>query len=175
LEFSKADKKEFGMEFNEIFQFFLMHNSTLKVISVASCDKEGKPNGAPKMLVDIMEPNAVFFLEYKFTRTYSNITENPQISLSFMDDPSFTGYRLTGTCEILTEGDEYEQTKIKWTERLGRYEVDRIIQRVKGLYSSKEAEENLPKDFEVIKVTAKEASIVKPDRVLRAINPKKKS
>ncbi len=156
------------MDFKKIFRRFIEHKKNLKVISVASCSETCRPNSAPKMLVDIVEPNQVFFLDYKFTQTYSNSLKNPQLSLSFMDDDVFEGYRLTGTCEVLESGKEYEAAKKSWEKRLISYEADRIIKRVRGDYSAREDESTLPKDFVVMKVTAEEASIVKPDRVLRA-------
>lgn len=156
------------MNFKEIFQHFIEQKRNLKVVSVASCDLHCKPNSAPKMLVDIVEPNVVLFLDYKFTVTYSNLQSNPQLSLSFMDDASFTGYRMTGIGQVLESGEEFESAKSCWDKRVIGYETDRIIQRVRGGYSTKTSESHLPKDFVIIKFTSKEASVVKPDRVFRA-------
>ncbi|MBI2167834.1 MAG: pyridoxamine 5'-phosphate oxidase family protein [Candidatus Omnitrophica bacterium] len=154
--------------FKDIFTQFLDHEERLKVISVASCDRRLTPNSAPKMLVDMVKPNRVFFLDYKFTRTYSNLCENPKISISFMDDDTFTGCRLTGTAEALESGRDYERAKKSWEKRLISYEADRILKRITGQYSTREAENTLPKDFVIVKFMGEEASMVKPDRVLRA-------
>lgn len=156
------------MSFKQIFENFLDHQKELKVISVASCDLHGKPNSAAKLLVDVAEPNRVFFLDYNHTQTYSNMQSNPQLSISFMDDAAFTGYRMTGTGEAVTAGKEYEAARKSWEKRLISYEADRIVRRVMGHYSTKESENTLPKDFVIIKFTAKEAAVIKPDRVLRA-------
>lgn len=154
--------------FKETFEQFLEHKNGLKVISVASASPEGTPNSAPKMLVDVRRPNQVLFLEYQFTRTYSNLRANPKLSLSFMDDDAFTGYRLTGRAEVLAVGAEYEAARKNWEKRLVSYEADRIVKRVTGQYSTRQAENTLPRDFVIVKFTAEEAAIVKPDRVLRA-------
>ena len=160
------------IDFKKIFAEFLENKKQLKVISVASCDSSCHPNSAPKMLIDIAEPNRVYFLDYRFTKTYSNIQKNSIVSVSFMDDDSFTGYRLTGSCEILSSGKEYEVAKKSWEKKLISYEADRIVKRVTGRYSTREAENVLPKDFVVVKILAEEASTVKPDRVLRAVHAK---
>src|SRR3989338_8118404 len=118
--------------FKNIFDRFLEHKKNLKIISVASADSKCRPNSAHKMLVDVIAPNEILFLDYKFTQTFSNINQNPQLSISFMDDAAFTGYRLTGH------------------------------------YSTREAENNLPKNFVIVKFIAEEASMIKPDRVFRA-------
>ena len=157
------------MNFQEIFNSFLEHEKELKVVSVASCDKSSKPNSAHKMLVDVHEPNVILFLDYNHTQTYGNMQANPQLSVSFMDDAGFAGYRLTGTAEVLKSGSkEFEEARKSWNKKLISYEADRIIRRVQGQYSTRNAENKLPPDFVIVKFIAKEASTIMPDRVLRA-------
>lgn len=156
------------MNFQNIFEAFLHKKTELKVINVASCTRKAKPNSASKMLVDIKLPNIVYFLDYTSTQSYHNIMENPQISVSFMDDAAFTGYRLTGPCGILQAGPEYEQASKSWERRQISYEAERIIQRMTGRYSTREGERSLPKDFVIMKLEAAEGSVVKPDRIFRA-------
>ena len=156
------------MKFDQIFKRFVEHGAKLKTISVASCDLEGVPNSASKMLIAIEPPNAVYFLDYKSTRTYSNSVANPRLSVSFMDDMHFLGYRLTGKGVVLESGEDYKKARQKWEKRLIRYEADRILQRVRGEYSARDAENVLPKDFVIIKLAAEEAAMIRPDRVFRA-------
>jgi general stress protein 26 len=156
------------MDFKEIFECFADCKKTLKTISVASSDLHGKPNSAAKMLVDIVEPNRIYYLDYRNTQTFTNLKENPQLSISFMNDAAFTGYRLTGTAEIIESGPEMEAAKKSWDRRVISYEADRILARVTGRYSTKESEMMLPPDFVIIKFTAREAAVIKPDRVFRA-------
>ncbi len=159
----------YGEAFDAIFESFSSHSLQLKVLHVATCDPQGKPNSAPKMLVDVVLPNRVYFLDYVYTQTYANIVANGQASVSFMDDAAFRGFRLTGNCQVLETGKELEQARQRWAKRLIRYEATRIIDRARGLFSEKEAENALPHDFIIIRLDAQEGSIVKPDRVLRAI------
>lgn len=154
--------------FKDIFNRFLEHKRQLKVISVASADRRSKPNSAHKMLVDVQAPNEIYFLDYKFTQTFANIHKNSQLSVSFMDDAAFTGYRLTGTCQVMEKGAEFDAARGSWSKRLIAYEADRIIKRLTGHYSTREAENTLPKNFVIVKFTAEEASMIKPDRVFRA-------
>lgn len=156
------------MNFKSIFEVFLSKEKELKVISVASCTKNAKPNSASKMLVNIKSPNMVFFLDYKVTQSYHNILENPFISISFMDDAAFTGYRLSGPAKILSTGPEFEAASKSWERRQIAYEAERILQRLTGRYSTREGERSLPKDFVIVRLDANEGSVVKPDRVFRA-------
>ncbi len=156
------------MDFKGIFEAFLEKKNELKTISLASCGRNLKPNSASKMLVDIVRPNVVYFLDYKFTQSYANIMSNPQISVSYMDDANFTGYRMTGPCKILASGPEFDKAAESWEKRLITYEADRIIQRLTGRHSTREGERHLPKDFVIVKLEANEGSLVKPDRIFRA-------
>ncbi|HTL47394.1 MAG TPA: pyridoxamine 5'-phosphate oxidase family protein [Verrucomicrobiae bacterium] len=159
--------KTADLDFNQIFKRFVEHTKDLKTLSVATCDAGKVPNSASKMLVDIAQPNHVYFLDYRITQTYRNLTENPKVSVSFMDDAHFIGYRLTGGCDILEKGEEFDAVRQKWERRLISYEADRILKRVMGEYSARDAENVMPKDFVIMKITATEAAIIRPDRVLR--------
>ena len=155
------------MNFDEIFKAFLSSKNHLKMISVASCD-QNRPNSAAKMLVDVTAPNKVFYVEYKFTQTYANVQKNHNLSLSFMDDVNFTGYRLNGKGKILHKGVEFNKVKKEWDKRLIRYEADRMLRRITGHHSAREAENALPQDFVIVVFTAEEGSVIKPDRIFRA-------
>ncbi len=154
--------------FKELFANFLDQQKQLKIIQVASCDLQKKPNSAAKMLVSVEEPNQVYFLDFPHNQTYENIKVNPQLSISFMDDAAFTGYRLTGTAEILEKGSEFEVAKRRWSKRLIAYEADRIVKRITGQYSTTESESKLPEDFIIVKFVASEGAVIKPGRVFRA-------
>ncbi len=156
------------MDFNSIFDAFEEKKNQLKVISIATATKNAKPNAASKMLIDIKAPNTVYFLDYKFTQSYNNILTNPQVSVSFMDDVNFTGYRLTGPACVLESGPEFDEASRSWDKRLIAYETDRMIERIRGRHSTREAERHLPKDFVIVKLEANEGSAIKPDRIFRA-------
>lgn len=157
-----------AVDFGEIFNTFFEKKKDLKVISVASCTAQAEPNSASKMLVEIVKPNRLYFLDYKTTQSFHNISENPLISVSFMDDANFTGYRLTGSCKILESGPEYDEISKSWDKRLIGYEAERIVQRVTGRFSTREAEGHLPKDFVIMRLEARDGSVVKPGRIFRA-------
>ena len=157
-----------SVNFEAIFQNFLEKKKDLKVINVASCTKKAEPNSASKMLVEILKPNLLYFLDYKTTQSHHNMKENPVISVSFMDDAHFTGYRLTGPCEVLQSGAEYDQISESWDKRVIAYEAERIVQRISGRFSTREAEGHLPKDFVIVRLTARDGSVVKPGRICRA-------
>ena len=157
------------MEFAEIFRQFLEYHDRLKVVFVGSSDENGQPNCVPKMLIDIVKPNKVFYIDFKFSRTYANVNQNWQSSLAFMDDKTFIGFKLTGFSQVIDSGREFMLVKEKWTQKVISYEADRMIERIKGIFSGQPPAISLPDDYAIIKFIAEEAAIVKPDRVLKAI------
>ena len=155
------------MNVEDVFKNFISHEREIKVIYVASVGVRARVNCAPKLIAGFREPLTIYMLDYPYTMTHANITEHPQVSVSFMSDEIFTGYRLNGVCEILREGEEFEKARELWMKRLIAYEADRIYQRIKGLSSTREAENKVPEEFVILKFRAQSGSVVKPDRVCR--------
>lgn len=156
------------LEFPQIFRHFLDTRDLLKVITVATCDGQGNPNSAPKLLVDVIAPNKIYYLDYPYNRSFCNLQENNRLSMSFIDERAFQGYRLSGICSQLTESAELSKARKAWEKRADRYVVDRIVERIKGYSSAREAEGSLPQDYVIMEFLAKEAAVVKPDRALLA-------
>ena len=157
------------MKFSEITKKFIDHGRRLKTIFVATCSSAGEPNCAPKMLINVARSGAVYYLDYAFAKSYANLKVNPRISLSFMDDVEFLGYRLSGAAAILRPGREFDRAKGEWESRVIRYEAERLINRLKGKYSTRESELLLPENFVIVKFIADEAALVKPDRAIRSL------
>lgn len=157
-----------SVEFPQIFRHFLDTKELLKVITVASCDAHGNPNSAPKLLIDVIAPNRIYYLDYPYNRTYCNLQQNNRLSLSFMDERAFQGYRLSGVSKPLTDPAELAKARSVWGKRADRYVVDRIVERIKGHASAREAEGHLPQDYVIMEFLAKEAAVVKPDRAVLA-------
>ncbi len=155
------------MDFTEIFKEFLDRKANLKVVFVASSDWLGNPNCSPKMLIDVSPPNLIYYIDFKFSSTYQNISSNPNISLSFMDDKYFTGFRLKGHSEFLEHGKEFDKIKKVWDQRVVSYETSRMIERIKGIFSTRQSEITIPANFVITRFMAEEAAAVKPDRVLK--------
>lgn len=157
------------MNFREIFQQFYDYRHQLKVIFVASTDPVGQPNCAPKLLIEIVRPNKVYFVDLKGSLTLRSVRENPQSSIAFMDENRFLGFRFSGRVEPLALSVESERVRRKWFSRLVTYEAQWMLERIKGLGISPSPELVLPDDVVIMRFTAQEASQVQPGRIIRAI------
>lgn len=159
------------MGFREIFRQFLEHRQRLKAVFVASSDAAARPNCTPKLLVDIIKPNKVFYIDIKSSQSYRNVQQNWQTSLSFMDEKTFTGFKLIGRAQVLDAGGpEFISVKEEWYKRATAYEAERMVERIKGVFSGYVREITIPEDFVIMKFFAESASIAKPGRILAAMH-----
>ena len=77
-------------------------------VAVATADKVGKPNSAPKLLLKI-DGGIVYFIDYSMGKTAENLRVNPRVSLSLIDFHSLFGYVLNGRVEIIENGKIYDE------------------------------------------------------------------
>ena len=144
------------MVLKKIFRQFLEYRAQLKTIYVASSDEEGKPNCAPRMLIDIVKPNYVYYIDFKSSQTYANLQQNGWTSLAFMDEGSFAGFKLNGFSQVIHSGQEFELVEKKLTKIIDSYQVERMIERIKGILSNQPREIVLPRDYVIVKFIAEE-------------------
>ena len=144
------------MNFKERFGPFIERRGQLKVIYVATCSEMGQPNCAPRLIIDIAEPNKIYFVDFKSSQTHWNACRTKRASLAFMDKRRLMGFKLDGFCETMHEGKEFESVKAKWVKIVNTYHAERIIERVKGIISGRIGEILLSDDYVFIKFIAHE-------------------
>lgn len=145
------------MGLKQIFQEFIDHRRQLQVVYVATSDENGQPNCAPAIVIDIVKPNKVYYVDFKSSRTYANLAMNKQTSLAFLEEKSFLGLKLNGWSEVLEKGSEYKRLKNKLLSKINTYDAEQCIERVKGVVSHLPAEMTLPTDYVIIKFVANES------------------
>ena len=96
-------------------------------IGVATCDLKGAPNGAPKFVLKI-DGHTVYLVDYTIGTTWRNITVNPRVSLSWMDQATLTGYQLNGTVKVIEKGRVYEKMCREMAEKEIRLTAQHIIE-----------------------------------------------
>ena len=148
-----GSREKLGM----IFQEFLEYRPELKTIYVGSSDENGEPNCAPRMLIDILKPNLVFFIDFKSSKTYTNLQKNNRMSLAFMDTKTFVAFKLNGFSQLMYSGLEIELAEKKLAQIINSYHAERIIERIKGIFSDQPRELELPDDYVIIKFVAEES------------------
>lgn len=130
-------------------------------IAVATADKGGKPNCAPKLLLKI-DGGIAYFIDYSIGKTAENLKVNPEVSLSFIDINSLFGYRLNGKVEIIEKGKIYDECLKELREKEIGLSVERVIKGVQDGKSHKEFELEIPEHFLIYKVKIEEGCEISP-------------
>ena len=130
-------------------------------VGVATANKEGTPNSAPKLILKT-EGKTIYLIDYSIGKTAQNLKANPKVSLSFMDINTLVGYKLDGKAEIVDKGKIFDEC----LDELRARETDLTVERlVEGLHSGKahkEFELELPEHFLIYKVKVEEGSEISP-------------
>jgi diguanylate cyclase (GGDEF)-like protein len=142
------------VNFKERFKPFIEHRRQLKTIYVATCDETGQPNCAPRLLIDITEPNHIFYVDFKSSQSYANICSTKKVSLAFMDERNLVSFKINGRCETIQSSKELKTVKDKWAKIVNGYHAERIIERVTGVVSGRVGEIVLSEDYVFIKFSA---------------------
>lgn len=129
----------------------LPYLSSGKFVNLATCSLERMPNVAPKLIAKV-DKNILYLVDYVIGRTYSNLKENPRVSLSFIDDRTLTGYQLNGTVDILERGEEFEKLAEEFHAIKTKYTVERIVFNLRTGEKASPLEFALPEQFVILKV-----------------------
>ena len=128
---------------------------TREFVAVATADKGGKPNSAPKFVLKV-DGRTIYFIDYSIGKTFENIKVNPEVSLSSININSLVGYRLNGKVEIIEKGKIYDECLKELREKEIELSVERIVKGVKDGKPHEEFELEISERFLVYVVKIEE-------------------
>jgi uncharacterized pyridoxamine 5'-phosphate oxidase family protein len=138
-------------EKENLLQNYLPFLSKGKFVNVATCNLQHMPNVAPKLIAKV-EKNIIYLIDYIVGSTYSNLSENPRVSISFIDEKSLTGYQLNGTVNLLEKGKEHDALAEEFQQIKTQLTVERILFNVRTGAKTPPPELALPEEFVIIQV-----------------------
>ena len=77
---------------------------------VATASKSGEPNVTPKGTVRVLDDQHVVFADLFSLKTRANLEQNPRVAVTVIDPGTAKGYQIKGRAELLTSGQEFEET-----------------------------------------------------------------
>lgn len=99
---------------------------------VSTIDVNGTIHSACKGLLKIIPEGQIYLLDLYMGRTYRNLKKNPVISLTCVDEHSFSGYSLKGRAEIVPK-ESLEPSLIRaWDEAIVNRVTSRVLKNVRG-------------------------------------------
>ncbi len=111
-------------------------------VIVSTIDQNGSPHSACKDIVSIEEGGRIYLLDLYLKQTYDNLRNNPNISITAVEEHKFKGYCLKGKANIV-KPEELPQAILKaWEARITARITQRMIKNLreeKGQVSHPEA------------------------------------
>lgn len=82
---------------------------------VATVSAGGRPNVSPKGTFVVLDDETIAFGEIRSPQTLTNLTNNPELEVNFVDQFTRKGVRIRGQAEFIRRGsDEYNTLIGKW-------------------------------------------------------------
>jgi predicted pyridoxine 5'-phosphate oxidase superfamily flavin-nucleotide-binding protein len=116
-----------GMLADEIIEFF--QNQPFVIVS--TLDKKGSLHNSCKGIVEINRPDIIYLLDLYRRKTYQNLKQNPQISITAVDEDSFVGYCLKGKAKIIRADKVKSHVISAWEKKITSRIAQRVIKNIR--------------------------------------------
>jgi hypothetical protein len=102
-------------------------------VIVSSYDPGGKIHNSCKGIVRIERSGGrIYLLDLYLHRTYRNLRQDPTVSLTAVDEHSFTGYCLQGRAKILDRESVLPEIVREWEEKINARISQRLVRNIRG-------------------------------------------
>lgn len=111
-----------------LIRFFQKQHYTV----VTTIDEKGFPHNSCKGIVNIEPGGRIYLLDLYKGKTYENLQNNKNISLTAVDEHKFMGYSLKGKAHIVNRK-KVETSVIKlWEDKITKRLSHRLLKNIKG-------------------------------------------
>ncbi|MFH1063361.1 MAG: pyridoxamine 5'-phosphate oxidase family protein [Candidatus Omnitrophota bacterium] len=129
-------------------------------VIVSSLDEQGKIHCSAKGLVGI-EQERVFIIDLYKAGTYNNLSKNPTVTISFVDEHRFEGYALQGKAKIVEKENIKDSIIAEWEDKVLQRISQRVIQNLKqGKPGAHHPEASFPHPKYLIEIDMKKLLIL---------------
>jgi predicted pyridoxine 5'-phosphate oxidase superfamily flavin-nucleotide-binding protein len=132
-------------------------------VVVSTIDKKGMIHCACKGIVKIDSEGRVYLMDLYLGQTHQNLKNNPQISITAVDEHKFTGYSLKGKGEIVS-GEKLEaELAVEWEARITSRLTQRLLKNIREEKGHpRHPEEMMPKPKYMIVIQVEEVVDLTP-------------
>ncbi len=152
---AEGEEKVGGNMKNKIVEDAVNSLQKRRFLNIATCDFDGRPNVAPKLLLKI-ENNNIYLVDYVRNTTLKNLKVNPNVSISFINTDTITGFQINGGVELIEQGAVYELLLSEYKQMQIDYSTERLI---KSLHDNKKRnvfEAEFPEKVAILKIKINE-------------------
>jgi general stress protein 26 len=134
---------------DDIVRFFESQGAVV----VSTVDHDGAIHQACKGIVKVEKKGDVYLMDLYFQQTFENLTRDPRVTVTAVDEHQFRGYALQGTGKILRQEELERDIMRAWEEKLTSRISQRLIRNLKGETGHPHhPESKLPQPQYIIKV-----------------------
>lgn len=101
-------------------------------IIAATLDKDGIIHTSAKAVIEVDDSGKIFILDLYKGKTYDNIKNNSNITVTVIDEHKFKGYSIKGKAKIFDKKTLSKETLIIWNDKISKRIARRVIKHVKG-------------------------------------------
>lgn len=112
----------------DIIRFF--HNQSFVIVSTVNGD--GNLHASCKGIVEIDPKGKIYLLDLYRQKTYENLQNNSQISVTAVNEHKFRGFCLKGQAKIISAGGLKSNLIKAWEKRITRRITQRVIKNIRG-------------------------------------------
>ncbi len=146
----------------EIIHFFHRQN----FVVVSTVDRDGSPHNACKGIVKIDQEGRVYLLDLYMRKTYENLKENPNLSITAVDEHKFHGYCLKGKADIISRDRLTTDIITAWDKRINSRITHRLLKNIHGeMGHHKHPEAQMPKPAYMIVLDVEEVIDLTPSHI----------
>ncbi|MBT8508623.1 pyridoxamine 5-phosphate oxidase [Methanomicrobiaceae archaeon CYW5] len=92
--------------------------NALKVVPLATADRNGVPNVAPMGAKAVADPETILIMNNFMQKTLANVKENPKAAVYLWGDGVKGCYQIKGDVEYVESGEQFEAFRADVTARL---------------------------------------------------------
>ena len=112
---------------DDIINFFQKQGFVI----ISTLDEKGFIHCSAKGIVGIEAKGKVYLIDLYRAKTFNNLKNNNLVSITSVDENSFTGYTLKGRAMIVERENIKEHVVKEWEERVIKRISDRVIKNVR--------------------------------------------
>jgi predicted pyridoxine 5'-phosphate oxidase superfamily flavin-nucleotide-binding protein len=102
-----------------------------KVAWIATADKAGVPNLAPKGTLTVVDDQTLAFADLFSLKTRTALEQNPNVAIGVVDPAGPKGYQIKGKVELLTSGPLYDQIAANVKKALPQMAPPKYVVKIK--------------------------------------------
>ncbi|MFH1413716.1 MAG: pyridoxamine 5'-phosphate oxidase family protein [Candidatus Omnitrophota bacterium] len=99
-------------------------------VIVSTIDQKGHPHNSCKGIIKMNRNGRVYLLDLYRKRTYENLRQNPQMSITLVDEHKFIGFSLKGKGKIVLDGDLQSEIIKAWEDKITSRLTKRLLKNI---------------------------------------------